>query len=239
MTSHSPFNKVVHTFNIDANDQIIAIRENLHSDANFILTHLIQHAFDTNSKVCLVLLHNTLGHYQNVGKKLGYDLLKKIEEGEAYTIDVLKELSDPSASSNDIDKHVYQRIQEVVSNTKGKFYVFIDDLSHFLDLGIGLIGVTQFINHCAGLDDTKVVINTHCANKEDVYLSNALHHISDLIIDVFSLKTGRSVDVTGVVSIRREGSDAVDAHFRQTIFHYRTLDREVKLFAPGDSILNL
>lgn len=58
---------------LNSDDKIIAIRENKLSDANFILTSLISKTFSDQNSLCLVILHNTLGHYQNVGKRLGYD----------------------------------------------------------------------------------------------------------------------------------------------------------------------
>lgn len=230
-------NKIVSGLGIDENDQIITIRENGHSDANFILTHLIQHAFSKSNKVCLVLLHNTIGHYQNVGKKLGYDLLKKVDEGKAFVIDVLKE----GSLSENIAKDLYSQILKAVNtnSVKDNFYIFIDDLSHFADLGASLQDTTQFINRCVNLDGVKVVINMHVGSSTDRYVCNALDHASDLVIDVSSLKTGRSLDVTGVVTIKRNGIETTDTSFRQTTFHYRTLDRDIKLFAPGDCILNL
>lgn len=232
-----PINKIVTGLGIDENDQIITICEHDHSDANFILTHLIQHAFSKNNKVCLVLLHNTIGHYQNVGKKLGYDLLKKVEEGKAFVIDVLKE----DSLCENIAIYLYSQILKAVNTNsiQDNFYIFIDDLSHFLDLGVSLLDTTHFINRCVNLNSVKVVINMHVGSSTDRYVCNALDHASDLVIDVSSLKTGRSLDVTGVVTIKRNAIEATDTSFRQSTFHYRTLDREIKLFAPGDCILNL
>ncbi|XP_050299152.1 elongator complex protein 6 [Anthonomus grandis grandis] len=236
-------NPVLSSLNIKPEDKIIFIQENSFADSNFIITHLIKQLLYDKSRACVLTLHNTVEHYQNVGKKLGYDLNQAIQKGEIRIIDPMEELvaniglneEDPrsrlltclyAALKTHIEQFLLQKEQPV--------YLIIDDLSHFLDLGLGIPAIINFTNLFINLTSDKnifAVINSHVSSKSDLIVADSLHYICDLYISVSPLKTGKSSDVSGLMTIQR-GED-------ENRYHFRTFDRGVKTFHPGESIYNL
>lgn len=87
-------NPVLSSLKIKAGDKIIFIKENTFADSNFIITHLLKQFFYEKSRICFLTLHNTLDHYQNVGKKLGYDLKQAIHKNNVKVIDPLVKIID-------------------------------------------------------------------------------------------------------------------------------------------------
>jgi len=241
-------NPVLSSLKIQKEDKIIFIKENLDADSNFIITHLLKQILYEKNRAYLLTLHNTFDHYQNVGKKLGYDLKQAVQKGDVVVFDPLMEIIDSigqEAEENfedpktNILKHLINSIKKEITNlTKTQnqsAYLIIDDLSHFLDLGIELSQVISFINACINLtsnDDILVVINSHVSSSEsDKIIASSLRYVCDLFIEVSSLNTGKSTDITGVIRVFR-GED-------ENNYHYRAFDRGVKTFHPGETIYNL
>lgn len=113
-------------------------------------------------------------------------------------------------------------------------YLIIDDLSHFLDLGIELSAIVNFINLCINLTSDKnvfAVINSHVSSKSDLLVANSIQYICDVFVCVSALKTGKSTDITGIMSVQRGKNESR--------YHFRAYDRGVKTFHPGETIYNL
>ncbi|KAH0813427.1 hypothetical protein GEV33_009364 [Tenebrio molitor] len=236
-------NPLLVSLDIKATDKVISIKENGNIDSNFVITHLIKQILLENNKLCFVILHNTLGHYHNVGKRLGYDFLKRIEDGSIRTIEPLKEIVEDIGNGKNyliddkehIVKALYtsikQNVEELTSTTPNRVYLIIDDVSHLLDLGIDLKYIISFITYCLSLvnnDKVSVVVNTHVCSKSDEIICNNLNYVSDVIIEVLPLKTGISREVTGVMSIEKSGN----AQIAQ--FHFKAYDKGIKTFHLGD-----
>jgi hypothetical protein len=241
-------NPLLVSLDIKATDKVISIKENGNIDSNFVITHLIKQILLENNKLCFVILHNTLGHYHNVGKRLGYDFLKRIEDGSIRTIEPLKEIVEDIGNGKNyliddkehIVKALYtsikQNVEELTSTTSNRVYLIIDDVSHLLDLGIDLKYIISFITYCLSLvnnDKVSVVVNTHVCSKSDEIICNNLNYVSDVIIEVLPLKTGISREVTGVMSIEKSGN----AQIAQ--FHFKAYDKGIKTFHLGESVYNL
>lgn len=238
-------NPLLASLKIQATDRIISVRETGNIDSNFILTHLIKQVFHEHNKLLLVSLHNTLDHYQTVGRKLGYDLKRNITEDKA---DILEPLDDIAFrliegefldDKEEIVKCLFRNIQSKIAalslNSKEKLiYLVIDDLSHLLDLGVDIPYIISFINYCNTLVDTEnvaIVINTHVCNKIDEIISNTLQYVSDVHIEVAPLKTGLCNEVTGVINIERVSG--------KSQYQYKAFDRGVRTFHPGQAIYHL
>ncbi|CAH0563694.1 unnamed protein product [Brassicogethes aeneus] len=244
LTDPKSNNPVLASLQIKTSEKIISVKENGSADSNFILTHLIKQIFYEKNKILLIGLHNTLDHYQNVGKKLGYDFKKSIDDHQAGIIEPLDDLTqkiiedDVYENKEELVKCLFGEIQSQIAllseSTTQQIYLIVDDLSHLLDLGVDIAHIISFINYCNSLVDTEnvaVVINTHVCNKIDEIISNTLQYVSDVHIEVASLKTGRSTDVTGVINVSRDGGT--------NHYQYKTFDRGVKTFHPGQAIFNM
>uniref|UniRef100_A0A1Y1KF09 Elongator complex protein 6 n=1 Tax=Photinus pyralis TaxID=7054 RepID=A0A1Y1KF09_PHOPY len=239
-------NPLLTAINLQPSDRIVSTFEQGLSDANFITTNLMKKIFSEDGKICLLILHNTIGHYHNVLKRLGHDLMQKLKDGHATTIEPLKNITDFLTSDKEtLVKHLFLAIRDkmnklLVSHPNGRVYLIIDDLSHLLDLDVDVKYMTSFINYCINLvqnDRVHVIVSYHIANANDKVISNCLRYVSNLVIDISPLKTGISHDVTGIISIERRHS--TDVALRKSVLHYKAYDREIKTFAPGEAIYHL
>ncbi|XP_018575133.1 elongator complex protein 6-like [Anoplophora glabripennis] len=239
-------NPVLAALQIKLEDRIISVKENGKADSNFILTHLIKQILYEKNKICLVNLHNPLDHYQNVGKKLGYDLCKALNDNAIKIIEPLNDIVDSIGIEEDylqqdkegIVKCLYfdikKNLDELTHGSEGQAYLIIDDVSHLLDLGVDVALVVNFVNYCVNLinnDKISVVLNSHTSSKTDEIISSNLRYIADVHVEVSPLKTGQSTDVTGLMTIEKVSG--------KNQYHYKAFDRGVKTFHPGESIYHL
>ncbi|KAJ8929807.1 hypothetical protein NQ314_017404 [Rhamnusium bicolor] len=239
-------NPVLSALKIKLEDRIISVKENGHADSNFILTHLIKQILYEKNKLCLVSFHNSIDHYQNVGKKLGYDLLNAVEANEVKLIEPIKDIVENigfeenylQENKENVVKCLYfdikKSLDELLGGSDSQAYLVIDDLSHLLDLGVESSLIVNFANYCVNLintDGISVVVNSHVSSKIDEIISSNLQYIADVHIDVSPLKTGRSTDVTGLITIERLSE--------KSQYHFKAFDRGIKTFHPGESIYHL
>lgn len=239
-------NPVLSALKINTNDRIISVQENSGADSNFILTHLMKQFFYEKNKICLVSLHNSFDHYQTVGKKLGYDLAEALRKNELSVIDPLNDIVDCigveenylQEDKENIVKSLYLNIEknlnELLNNNTCQVCLIIDDLSHLGDIAIEIPKVINFVNYCINLTDDKrvmVVFNNHVGTNIDEIISNNLHYVADVHIEISPLKTGRSRDVTGLISIERSS--------QKNQYQYKAFDRGIKTFNSGESIFHL
>lgn len=253
-------NKLLNILKPKSSEKVISIRENGLADANFIITNLMLDIFaEKANRMCLVIMHNTVGHYHNVGKRIGYDLLSKIRNGYVTTIEPLKSLYEQlgstdandntylSTNKEDIAKKLFLNIKCKIDSflkdeAVGKVYLVIDDISHLLDLGIDIKYIITFLKYCIALTTDRevyMIVNCHISpsNVHDEIISNALTYVSDLNIEISNLKTGISRDVSGILKVVRHEQNM--PQLNENIYHYKAYDREIKVFAPGESVFNL
>ncbi|KAK9883723.1 hypothetical protein WA026_001911 [Henosepilachna vigintioctopunctata] len=247
-------NPLLSAIKLSPNDKVVSIKEVGIADSNFIVVHLIKKIFQNNEKLCFINFHNSLTHYQIVGKKLGYDMSEKISCGQAVVVDMLKMIEEKIYEEDygflenkkefleNIFECIEKRTNDLVQKDSKHTYIIIDDLSHLLDLGLSVEYMTRFISWSCNLtsNNISVVINNHVSSFEisgdllprDHILSNTLSYISDLEIEVSPLKTGRSNEVSGIINILRPGE-------KINKLHYKAFDRGIKTFKPGESLMYL
>lgn len=239
-------NSVLAALQIKLEDRIISVKEKGTADSNFILTHLIKQILYEKNKVCLVSLHNPIEHYQNVGKKLGYDMYKALKDNTIKIIEPLNDIVNNIGFEEDYlqeDKesivkclyfNIKKNLDELIDGGGSQAYLIIDDVSHLLDLGVDATLVVNFVNYCVNLindDKISVVVNSHASSKTDEIISSSLQYIADVHVEVSPLKTGQSTDVTGLITIEKVSG--------KNHYHYKAFDRGVKTFHPGESIYHL
>lgn len=243
---------VLSVLDLTPKDQIIIIRENYLADSTFVLASILSKCFKDDTNVCLVSLHNTLLHFNNVGKRIGFDFNAEVDKGTATFIDFLSEISNDlynnqnpkylTTEANQIVKQllleINNKIKKLLSNNK-HISVVIDDISHLLDLSVTFNEITRFIQHLVGLTINKnisIIVNCHVASETDNLISNLLQHSADVAVIVSNLKTGRSWDVSGVLIVNRN-SEIQNEINKQAVYHYRLFEKEIRVFAPGKSYI--
>lgn len=245
---NSNFEKLLDLLSIHNSDKVILIKESNSADSNFVLTHFMRKTLeDDSNRICFVLMHNTIGHYQNVQKKLGMDLINKVDSGHVSVLDLLTSVFNNLIFSRrkytdrineDFIKYIYKDIEnkiQLLKDTPGadKVIIVIEDISKLLDLGLDLPSCNIFLQYLINLahvnDYIKIIINTHIGDNNDEIFSNAIEYAADITIGVNALKTGRSSDVTGILKIKRH-----DENFEELTYHYKAMDKTVKSFRPGE-----
>lgn len=111
--------------------------------------------------------------------------------------------------------------------------LIVGNINDLVITGVSISQLFIFINCLQDLlsqiDGLSLVISTHFTDDESESLLGAfLRHSSDLTVTVAGLKTGLSKDVSGILSVFRQAA-------LPSIYHYRLMDRHVKIFTPGAS----
>lgn len=237
-------NTLLAYLDVKATDKVVTVSEDGHSDANFIITHLVKDSLEKSSKLCLVVLHNTLGHYHNVLKRLNCDLLKNIQEEKIIVLEPLKTLIEDVVKGNTdiIDVELFisrlysdinSAMEKLLTSSTAEVHFVIDDISHLSDLGGDIKLTLPFINRLINFtndDRIRVVVGVHVSDHADKIVRNSLAYVSDLFVETSVLTTGRSRNVTGVIDVHRSGKDT---------YHYKATEKEIKVFCPGESLYHL
>lgn len=238
---------LLQVLNIQEKDKLILIKEDTDSDGNFIIAHALRHILQyENNGVCLTMLQNNLIHYQTVGKRLNYNLQENITSKRAAAIESLTIFvedigaAEPKLLNGDTEmvvnklyKDIENQLQDLLEKCSGLIYVVIDNLSCLLDIGWQLKQCIFLVNMLINFNDrVNVIVSVHQASSDDQYLATTMNYISDLIVSVESLKAGRSPIVTGILSIKRSNMSIEN-------YHFKTSEKGVKIFKPGDIIKNL
>ncbi|KAG5878009.1 hypothetical protein JTB14_025464 [Gonioctena quinquepunctata] len=129
---------------------------------------------------------------------------------------------------------IKKNLEEMVKNSEKQAYLIVDDVSHLHDLGIENTQIMTFVNYCLNLINNEkitVVLNNHVASKFDELVSNNMEYVADVHVEVSSLKTGRSHDVTGLLTVQRKS--------KKSQYQFKAFDRGIKTFHPGESIYYL
>ncbi|KAL1488951.1 hypothetical protein ABEB36_014735 [Hypothenemus hampei] len=227
-------NTVLRNLNISLENKIIFIKESPLADANFLISYILKSLVQENKNICFVTLHNNLEHYQSVGKKLGYNL-ECVNNDNFTLINPLENLIETltEASLDSIFDSIQNEIRNFRKSNDRPIYVVIDDLSHFIDLGLDITEIIRFINDCVNLTsdpNTFFVINSHVSSQKDLILAHSVQYVCNLFINVSALKTGKSSDISGVIKIQKQDEE--------NVYHYKVFDRGVKTFFPGETIYN-
>ncbi|XP_020295676.1 elongator complex protein 6 [Pseudomyrmex gracilis] len=156
---------------IDMCGKMILIEEQHGTNANFLVNAVLSNALKRKNAVCLVLCHNTLGHYHNVGMRLGYNLLTLREKGQVAIVEPMKTVAsclvadtcnDPADGERNIlpdansERHV-DTVYRLFTHVREKYeeaarfsesvVLIIDDINHLLDLGFGVLDVMYFMRY--------------------------------------------------------------------------------------------
>ena len=241
-------NSVVTALQLDQNplhNQLVLIEENKTSDGSFLLSTILHHQIKNKNKIVLVLFHNSIGHYHAISQKLGYNLLSLQDSNDLIVIDIPRMIASLNSEALFSDKPIsladlFSEIKTDVSElTKSSDVTLIfENVSNLLLMSYELKDVFSFIHNIRILlneiKNVSVVLLLHNISTSDDYVSliNNLKHVSNPIITLSDLKTGKAIDVTGIFTVKWKEKDFSKWN-EQSEYHYQLLDRNIKVFAPG------
>ena len=219
-------------------------------DGNFLLHHFLSHCINNNGKVCLLGFNQTLTHYTNASQKLGVNLQKFIDKNNFIFIDVLKLIfdgficgdNDASSLFTDVNQPEFslQPLLDLIMvniTDDMPMMILLDDMCSLVNIGVPVQVIADFIHYCKTLTLHKVlsfVFLTHLGEDPDyLLLQSWLKYYATIEIDVRSLKTGYSKEISGEMCILRRTPKHSSTILKR--LHFKLLDKDVKFFAPGTS----
>jgi len=156
---------------VNMDGKTILIEEQHGTNANFLVNAILSHVLKRmDAAVCLVLCHNTFGHYHNIGMRFGYNLFNLKEKDQVTVVEPMKIIASnvtnmckdftngmetiiPDTTSMghiDIAHKLFTFIREKYDEA-AKFtesvILIIDDINHLLDLGFGIRDIMYFTRY--------------------------------------------------------------------------------------------
>ncbi|KAL6261952.1 hypothetical protein P5V15_007036 [Pogonomyrmex californicus] len=185
---------------VNMDGKMILIKEEHGTNANFLVNAVLSHALKKmDTAICLVLCHNTFGHYHNIGMRFGYNLLDLKEKNRVTVIEPMKIITNdiidmcknitnkmetviPDVTSAEhIDvayklfTYVKEKYDEAAKFTKSVVLI-IDDINHFFDLGLDVCDIMYFMKYLRSFlalhPSSQLCILIHVF-REDLQTSNA------------------------------------------------------------------
>lgn len=221
--------EVLTTLNLQ-NSRFIVITEDGTVNSTFIISSLLSMGQPT----ILIPFQNSYRHFYHIGLKLGYNLDKM---QTIHPIEPLKQILEPDSyllSPKEIIPTLYKQIRDKVTqfDPNMKLWLIIEDVTKLMDLKQSVKQLVEFKQMLRMLgqefDKLSIVVTVKVGTDEDSIVGNAYGYIADKMIKLSSLKTGVSDLVSGVLDIQMEGNRLIDK-----TYHYKLLDRNIRLFAPG------
>lgn len=228
--------------------RVIVAKEIGGCDSSFIVNCVLGHCIKNNYGVLVVSVHNFPSHYQNVGHKMNYNLQKNMELGLIQFLNVGEENVNLIMMNEDLSIHnIFLGIKEkflAMKESYSSVNIIIDGISHLFDLNFTLREVNNFCKDIIALvrnySNSFVLYHCNVTYEDDVsfVLSNLLSHKAYSVVEVESLPSGLSADVSGHLTIKYPGQKFDNEHIftldlKPSRYLFKLFDRGVKLFAPG------
>ncbi|CAG4979888.1 unnamed protein product [Colias eurytheme] len=228
--------------------KIIVAKELNGCSSSFITSCVLGHCIKTRRPVFIISMHNSKDHYQNVGLKMNYNLVRNIESGLIQFYNAGEELTnavlanDQMSASDFITKMLKQI--DCMHEANSSVNIIFEGVSHLFDLGYSLKDVNfickEMIDHVRVYDNSFVLFhcNAACESDETHVLANLLAYKSHVLVEVDHLASGWSADVSGHITFKYPSRKFESEHtnkLEQKPSHhlFKLFDRGVKLLAPG------
>lgn len=217
-------------------NKFIYVEEASNADGSFIVSSVIKHQIENENNVIFVLCHNSVGHYQSISQKLGYNLLSLKECGRLVVINILEKIAGEKFIFNENSlKELFNELREQINkwdSCKGVSIV-LENFGNLLL--IGLKDVLNFINYLRAETIERSNLSLLCLfhnfpdTEEFNLFSKSLRHIADTSVFLKDLSTGRASDISGHLTVKKK------INFIRTTceYQYQLLDKGVHVFAPG------
>ncbi|XP_038211988.1 uncharacterized protein LOC119832388 [Zerene cesonia] len=229
--------------------KVIVAKELNGCNSSFITSCVLGHCIKNRRSVFIISLHNSKDHYQNVGLKMNYNLVRNIESGLIQFYNAGEELTravlanDHIISASDLLAKIKRQI-ECMHDTNKSVNIIFDGVTHLFDLQYSLKDVNfickEIIELVRGFDNSFALLhcNAACETDETHVLANLLAHKAHVLVEVDHLASGWSADVSGHITFKYPSRKFEAEHtnkLEQKPSHhlFKLFDRGVKLLAPG------
>nr|XP_032520746.1 uncharacterized protein LOC116772619 [Danaus plexippus plexippus]XP_032520754.1 uncharacterized protein LOC116772619 [Danaus plexippus plexippus] len=228
-------------------NKVLVIKEINGGDSSFITSCVLGHCIRNKNATLLISTHNSLVHYHNVGLKMNYNLQKSVDSKIINFYDLGNELVSNMFEDKDSSLEFMCKIKEQIKamyDKNGTVNVIFDGVSHLFDLELTLKDINSLCKDVIDLlhsyNNSFLIFHcnvSHCDNVTNV-LANLLSHKSHILVEVESLPSGLSSDVSGRLTIRYlyRKFQSVNLHIfdqKSSQYLFKLFDRGVKLLAPG------
>ncbi|XP_041978486.1 uncharacterized protein LOC121732609 [Aricia agestis] len=227
--------------------KIILVKELKGCDSAFITSCVIGNCIKNKSALLIITTHNTLKHYHNVGLKMNYNLQKAVDSGLINFYDVGQEIAENVLiNENSFKESIINNIKKRFESLREKYdsvNIIVDGLSHLFDAQMKLKEVNRISEEIIKLvqpHSSFLIIHCNVAASHDVTetMANLLSHKSQIVVEMESLTSGLSADVSGHLTIKRPGlrfeTDNMYVMQQKPLqYLFKLFDRGVKLLAPG------
>ncbi|XP_046865001.1 elongator complex protein 6-like isoform X1 [Xenia sp. Carnegie-2017] len=233
-----------------------------HNDGSFFLHHFLTYYLKAGYNVVFVALVQSFAHYSCVAQKLGVNLNAFTQNGKLVFVEGLK-LALENLKTVDVTennplsyltskdpkfslKMLYKMIEsKICSLNEGHPYLMmIDDVSVFLSLGVSTVDIQDFLHYCQiavfspGRAGCMVILVHADANDEDSdeeLLQKMLMYKCDVQLHVTGLKSGYCRDVHGQIEVINHRVALTRGCPSEKIVQYKITNKDVLIFAPGNS----
>jgi len=199
--------------------------------------HFIGYGIKTNKKVVIFGLDHSLGHYHLVGMKLGINIMKAKESGSLHHIDGSTMILNSALLQEKAlrpELGLQQIYTDIVEHLCTGSILIIDNLSILTCLGFSDRQLNLFLKKLLAkvVDLGGHLVCTVIPSITSSEFKNYLARWADIGINVEDLRTGKSRDVSGHLSVCFRLCTG-DQH--RSEFQFRVEDKSVKIFPPGTS----
>ncbi|DBA78052.1 hypothetical protein WJX79_008308 [Trebouxia sp. C0005] len=187
---------------------VLLIRDKLDLSAAFLIPHLLQLALTANLRIVLLLVQDSLSHYQQALRKLGINLTNCIASQQVIPVTITSSLT-----SADFPKILVQQLASACTEacqalTASGVCVLIDSLSALAGLTDDQEQWQAFLHYCHSLKTVTqgqyaCVMVTHEDVEDDAHWISWLRHSAQVEIEVRALESGASQDISGQVLVTR------------------------------------
>lgn len=227
--------------------RVIVVKEINNCDSSFLISSVLNHSIKNKHGIFVISTHNSLSHYQNVGIKMNYNLLKHIDSGLVKFYNLGEEcVNDILNNEQKLLQTLTVKLKETIQQMQTEHAVvniILDGITHLLDLQFSLRDINYFckeVVNIARANNSFVLCHCHVASEDDVsnVIPNLLSHKSDILLEIENLSSGWSADVSGHLTIKHTGRKFEQEHIytidiKPSKYLFKLFDRGVKLFAPG------
>ena len=224
------------------NDPIsfLFIKENTDIDGSFLLSSLIsQRLKEQNSGTIMICTHHTFDHYNSCCMKLGCNLSSSVAKNILHVIEPMKDvLRNDDITLNSLLENIKVRFATYMEQNVSKVNIFIDDLQFYANFGSNENEMIKFSHQLKSLSTTenaRIVLKMNVSNLY-AFACNNIEDISDVVIDVNELKSGKFKEVDGKLVIQKK-THAINENLmisEAKNILYKANDRNIKVFAPGE-----
>ncbi|KAL0021883.1 hypothetical protein WJX77_010720 [Trebouxia sp. C0004] len=172
---------------------VLLIRDKLNFSAAFLIPHLLQLALAANLRVVLLLVQDSLSHYQQALRKLGVNLTNCIASQQVIPVTTTNSLTSAEACQ---------------ARAASGVCVLVDSVSALAGLTDDKEQWQAFLHYCHSLKSVTqgqyaCVMITHEDVEDDAYWISWLRHSAQVEVKVRALESGPSQVISGQVLVTR------------------------------------